>query len=132
MIPEERVVTLREDLRTAASRFCDACTELEPLAAELAAVAGQLRAAEAQAGIYHDVRPPARELAAEIANGHLQALRPYVPLVVNEAMQRAEEALVGPKTLPSECRQGTGECPIGGLCDPTCGLIWPDAPQATP
>jgi hypothetical protein len=132
MTPEERVVALGEDLRTVAVSYCDALLDVERCATRLANLEGRLCAAQYRVGIYHDVRPPARELAAEIANGHLQALRPYVPLVVNEAMQRAEEALVGPKTLPSECRQGTGECPIGGLCDPTCGLIWPDAPQATP
>jgi hypothetical protein len=49
--------------------------ELEPIAAHLADLEGRLCAARHQAGIYHDVRPPARELAAEIAHGHLHALR---------------------------------------------------------
>jgi hypothetical protein len=34
-----------------------------------------------------------RELAAEIAQGHLQALCPYVPFVSPEAAQRAEKTL---------------------------------------
>jgi hypothetical protein len=88
------VVKLQEQLRTTARHFCAALAELEPIAAHLADLEGRLCAARHQAGIYHDPRPPARELAAEIAHGHLQALRPYVPLVVNEAMRRAEEALL--------------------------------------
>ena len=132
MTPEERVTSLREDLRTCAAQWCDACAELEPLAAELAAIEGQLRAAEHRAGIYHDPLPSPRELAAEVMHGRVRALQPYVPFSTEESARRAEEALVGPRTLPAECREGSGECPIGGLCDPTCGLIWPDAPQATP
>jgi hypothetical protein len=99
--PAERVVTLREDLRTVVARFCAACVELEPLAAELAAVEGQLRAAEHRAGIYHDPLPSPRELAAEVMHGRVRAMRPYVPFSTEESARRAEEALVGPKTLPT-------------------------------
>lgn len=122
MTREERVAALRAELRTAAARFCAACAELEPLAAELADVEGRLRAAEHQVGVYHDPRPTARELAAEALHGRVRALRPYVPFSTEESARRAEEALQGPRTLPAECREGSGECPIGGLCDPLCGL----------
>jgi len=90
--PHERAVTLREDLRTAASRFCAACAELEPLAAKLADLEGQLRAAEAQAGIF-DHRPGARELAAEVLLSHVGALRPSVPFVGRESAAAAERQL---------------------------------------
>lgn len=107
--PAALVAELAEQLRTTARLYCAALAELEPIAVHLADLEGRLRAAQHQVGIYHDVRPPARELAAEIAHGHLQALRPYVPLVVNEAMRRAEEALVGPAktTGAAPCGPGT-------------------------
>jgi len=132
MTPEERVVALGEELHMAAVFYCDSLFDVERCATRLADLEGRLRAAQYQVGTFHDPLPPARELAAEALHGRVSALRPYVPFVTEESSRRAEEALVGPETLPSECRQGTGECPIGGLCDPTCGLIWPDAPQATP
>ena len=91
--PHERAVTLREDLRTAASRFCAACAELEPLAAELADLEWQFRAAEAQAGIFVDHRPGARELAAEVLLSHVGALRPSVPFVGRESAAAAERQL---------------------------------------
>ena len=92
MITEERVVTLREDLRTAAARFCASCAALEPLAAELADLEGQLCAAEAQAGIF-DHRPGARELGAEVLLSHVGALRPSVPFVGRESAAQAEAQL---------------------------------------
>lgn len=91
---EALVAEISEQLRTTARHFCATVAELEPIAVRLADLEGRLCAARHQAGIHLGVRPPARELAAEIAHGHLHALRPYVPLVVNEAMQSAEEALV--------------------------------------
>jgi len=102
------ITELQEQLRTTARHYCATLAELEPIAARLANLEGRLCAARHQAGIYHDVRPPVRELAAEIAHGHLQALRPYVPLVVDEAMRRAEEALVSPAktTGPAPCGPG--------------------------
>jgi len=90
--PAERIVALREDLRTAAARFCDACTDLGPLARELAALEGQLRAAEAQAGIF-DHSPPARELAAAVALGALDALRPHIQFVGSASAAGAEAQL---------------------------------------
>jgi hypothetical protein len=91
--PADRVVSLGADLGTAASRFCAACAELEPLAAELAVVEGQLRAAEHQAGIYHDPSPPARELAVEVLHYAVQALTPFVPMVSHDAAALAEAQL---------------------------------------
>jgi hypothetical protein len=100
------VAEISEQLRTTARHYCATLAELEPIAVRLADLEGRLRAAQHQVGVYHDVRPPARELAAEIAHGHLQALSPHVPLVVNEAMRRAEEALVSPAKT-------TGSVPCG-------------------
>ena len=100
------VAEISEQLRTTARHYCATLAELEPIAAHLADLEGRLCAARHQAGIYHDVRPPVRELCAEIAHGHLQALRPYVPLIVNEALQRAEDALVRPPDT-------TGAAPCG-------------------
>lgn len=91
---EALVAEISEQLRTTARHYCATLAELEPISVHLADLEGRLCAARHQAGIYHDVRPPVRELCAEIAHGHLHALRPYVPLVVNEAMQRAEDALL--------------------------------------
>ena len=92
MTPEERVVTLRAELRTVAARFCAACAELEPLAAKLADLEGQLRAAEAQASIF-DPRPGARELAAAVALGALDALRPHIQFVGSASAAGAEAQL---------------------------------------
>jgi len=92
--PAALVVELQEQLRTTARHFCATLAELEPIAIRLADLEGRLRAAQHRVGIYHNVSAPARELAAEIANGHLQALIPYVPMVVAEATRRAEEALL--------------------------------------
>jgi hypothetical protein len=97
---EERVTSLREDLRTCAARWCDACAALEPLAAELADLEGQLRAAEAQAGIF-DHRPGARELAAEVLLSHVAALRPAVSFVSRESAAAAERQLRKPPPTPS-------------------------------
>lgn len=95
MTPEERVTTLRAELRTVAARFCAACTELEPLAAELADLEGRLRAAEHQAGIYHDPSPPARELVVEVLHYAVQALTPFVPMVSHDAAALAAAQLTG-------------------------------------
>lgn len=109
--PAALVVELQEQLRTTARLYCAALAELEPIALRLADLEGRLCAARHHAGIYHDPRPPARELAAEIAHGHLQALRPYVPLVTQETTRRAEEALVSPA---SKATGGGGPLPDDG------------------
>ena len=90
------ITELQEQLRTTARLYCAALAELEPIAARLADLEGRLCAARHQAGTYHDPRPPARELAADIAHGHLQGLRPYVAVVTREATRRAEDSLVSP------------------------------------
>lgn len=104
--PAALVAELQEQLRTQARLYIAALADLEPMAMRLADLEARLCAARHQAGMYHDVRQPVRELVAEIAHGHLQALRPYVPLIVNEAMQRAEDALVRPPDT-------TGAAPCG-------------------
>jgi hypothetical protein len=92
MTSAERVVTLRAELRTVAARFCAACAELEPLAAELADLDAHLLAAEGQCGIFTH-RARARELAAEVVHGHLGALRPHISYVGPEAAALAEAQL---------------------------------------
>jgi len=104
------VAELQDQLRTTARLYCAALAELEPIAMRLADLEGRLCAARHHAGVYHDPRPPARELAADIAHGHLHALRPHVPLVVNGAMRRAEEVLVGPACKAT----GVGPLPNDG------------------
>lgn len=62
------------------------------LATELADRESRLRAVEHQVGVYHEARPPARELAIEVLHGHLQALCPYLPSATEASAQRAAEA----------------------------------------
>jgi hypothetical protein len=81
------------DLRGVAAAFIAAVADLSPLADCLAELEAQLRAARHQAGQYTDPRPPARELAAEVLCGRLQALRPYIAHVTAESAEQAEEAL---------------------------------------
>ena len=85
--------SLAAALRARALVFVDLLAEAGAVAAELADLEGRLRAAQHQLGIYHDQRPPARELAAEVAHGYLSPLRPHVPLVTAESAARAAEAL---------------------------------------
>lgn len=81
-----------EQLADVGARFVAVANELAAIAAELAALEGQHRAAVNQAGSPCR-RPPARELAAEVVNGRLAALRPYLPHVTAAAADRAAEQL---------------------------------------
>jgi hypothetical protein len=49
---------LRAAQRAAGQEFADRLADLVPAAEAVADLEGQLRAAEHQAGIYHDPRPP--------------------------------------------------------------------------
>lgn len=91
--PAAAIASLREDLRTAASRFRALMTELESVAVELADLEARLYAARHQAGDYRPM-PPARELAAEVLHHAVRAFTPYVPLVSHEAAERAETMLM--------------------------------------
>lgn len=85
---------LRAALADAAGRYLAALEDLTGPAQELAALEGQLRAAENQGGIFNDLKPPARELAAEVLHGRLGCLRPHLPMVTAESAERAAEALM--------------------------------------
>lgn len=85
---------LGEELRTTGRRFCALVAELGPVAVELADLEARLRAAEHQAGHYHDAHPLARELAVEVPYGHLQALCPYLPQATEATAQHAAEELL--------------------------------------
>jgi len=82
-------------LRDRALVFVDLIDEAGAVAAEIADLEAQLRAAECAAGLHH-FGPEARELAAEIAAGYLRALQPHLqPLATREAADRAAEELCG-------------------------------------
>jgi len=83
---------LRADLRQTAAAFCDAVTDLEPLADRLVDIEAHLRAAEGRAG--HAYRGPAlRTLAVDVLCGRLRALRPDLGFVTAAAAERSEECL---------------------------------------
>jgi len=86
--------SLAADLRARAATFVTLAAELGAGAVELADLEAQLRAAQHMAGVYHDRRPQARELAADVAHGALSPLRPFVPFVTAESADRAAEMLV--------------------------------------
>lgn len=95
--PTPTIIDLVEQLRTTARAYSAALAAVEPLANRLADLEAQLRAAKHRAGVYDDAMlPPARELAADVALGHLQALRPFVSFVGAEALRRADRALLRP------------------------------------
>ena len=85
---------LAADLRDRALVFVDLIAEASAVAAELADIEAQRRAALNTAGL-RDPRPDARELAAEVVTGYLSALRPFVPFVTTESAERAAEELTG-------------------------------------
>ena len=88
-----RAAALTLDLRDRALVFVDLLQEAGAVAAELAAIEAQRRAALNAAG-QRDPRPDARELAAEVVNGYLNALHPYLaPLTTRASAERAAEEL---------------------------------------
>jgi len=89
-----RADALAAELRAAAEKFVDLMAAAGAVAAEIADLEARHRAARHQAGVYHDRRPPARELAADVAHGALSPLRPFVPFVTAESADRAAEMLV--------------------------------------
>jgi hypothetical protein len=98
-----RVEELREELRAAGERFCAAAHDLEGPTHELAALEGQIRAAENAAGIFRPGGPPARSLAAEVVLGMLGSLWPCLPqLVTRESALRAEELLTAAPTAQTQ------------------------------
>lgn len=99
------IIDLAEQLRTTARAYSAALAAVEPLAKRLADLEAQLRAAKHQAGVYDDaILPPTRELAADVALGHLQALRPFVSFVSKEALTRADRALMRPAAAMAVAR----------------------------
>ena len=91
---------LAADLRDRALVFVDLLQEAGAVAAELAAIEAQRRAALNAAG-QRDPRPDARELAAEVVTGYLSPLHPYLtPLTTRESARRAAEELSGEYSPP--------------------------------
>ena len=85
--------SLAADLRARALVFVDLMAAAGAVAVEIADLEARHRAAEHMAGIYHDARPTARELAVEVVHGYLSPLRPFVPFVTAESAARAAEEL---------------------------------------
>ena len=90
----DRAESLAADLRDRALVFVDLMAEAGAVAAELADLEAQRRAALNLAG-QRDPRPPATSLAADVALGYLGALRPHIPFVTVESAERAAEELTG-------------------------------------
>ena len=90
----ERAVALASILHERAAAFVALMRNAGSIAAEIADLEAQRRAALAVSGM-RDPLPSATELAAEISHGQLEALRPHVPFVTSEAAERATEALTG-------------------------------------
>ncbi len=96
LVPE-----LQEQLHTTARLYRAALAQLEPIAIRLADLEGRSCAASAPGRHLPPIRARRRvSCAADIAHGHLHALRPYVLVVANEAMRRAEDALAEPGQRP--------------------------------
>ena len=89
-----RAELLAAELRQQAAVFVAMMRECGDLAAEIADLEAQRRAALNIAG-QRDPRPDARELCAEVAHGYLSALRPHIPHVTPQAAERAAEELTG-------------------------------------
>ena len=83
---------LAAELRERAAVFVDLMAAAGAVAAEIADLEARRRAALNIAG-QRDPRPGARELAAEVALGFLEPLRPHVPFVTLESACRAAEEL---------------------------------------
>lgn len=88
-----RAESLARDLRARAAVFVDLMREAGAVAAEIADLEAEHRAALQAAGIMHCRRRQVRELAAEVVNGYLSPLRPFVPFVTAESAARAAEEL---------------------------------------
>jgi len=98
LLPTEaasRADTLGRQLREQAAVYVAMVKEVGAVAAELADLEAQRRAALNLAG-QRDPRPPATSLAADVALGYLGALRPHIPFVTIESAERAAEELTGP------------------------------------
>lgn len=103
--PAARIAGLTDQYLDAAARFAALAQELSRAAADLAHADDALRVARYQARLPRDLRPCARELAAELLEGRCGALRPYVRFVPQAAADRAEEALIQP---PRGAREEAG------------------------
>ncbi len=85
------------DIHALAAEFVDVMQEAGRLAAALADAEARHRVALGQAGVQHCHRPPARELAADVALGYLAPLAPYLQQMSTEGRDRAAKSLT---TLP--------------------------------
>jgi len=90
--PTIRTLAAAGRIAELAPQFVATMREAGRLATLLAALEAEHRAALNIAG-QRDPRPGARELAAEVALGFLEPLRPHVPFVTLESACRAAEEL---------------------------------------
>jgi hypothetical protein len=80
------------DLSSAAAVYVDTMDDVSAAATALADAERRYYAAIGQTDV-RDTRPWPRETAAELLIGRVQALRPYVGLVVSETADKAADAL---------------------------------------
>lgn len=92
MTAVDEAVNAASDLSSAAAVFVDSLEDVSAASADLARAESRYYAAIGQTDI-HDMRTWPRELAAVALHGHVQALRPFVPLVVAESAEQAADAL---------------------------------------
>ena len=93
-------------IRDAGEAFVALMDGATALAAEIAAADAEYRVAAHLEGVTNH-RPPARELAAEVAYAALAPLRPYVRFVTAESGRRSAEALLEAGSLPAK-----NPCPV--------------------
>lgn len=107
----ERALVTAQEIRLLAVEFIGAMQDAGRLAAALADAEARHRAALSAAGVPHCHRPPARELAAEIALGYLEPLSPYVSMVTASSRDRAAATLTSMPcaTLPTALEE---PCPF--------------------
>lgn len=91
---------LAEEIRTTSRVYAETARQLGEQADKLADLEARYRATLHRLGIYRLLAGP-RELAAEIALGRLQSLRPNLPTMDPAAADRAERALQLPLTFPT-------------------------------
>lgn len=90
--PIDDAMDASADLSAACTAFLDYLDGLGAVAGALAQAEGRYYGAIGQTDV-HDTRPWPRELAADALHGRIQALRPFLPLVVQETADRAVNAL---------------------------------------
>jgi hypothetical protein len=93
IVDRELAAELAADLAAVGERFVAGVAALAPIAAELAQLDAELRAAEGRTGCRRRGPSPA-QLAADVVCGNLRALRPHLPFVSEASAERAVDALL--------------------------------------